>query len=238
MAKEFIPWSKAKNDRVLARGRALRAETDRCVLAGLAAVKNGEDPKAAIDAARDKPRMAAEADPARLDMAQVATLLQARKVRADGWTVDMQRAFITALAETGSVSEAARIAGVSRNTAYGLRQRMPHSVFTLAWDVAIQLSRQRLLDVAMERAMQGQEVPVWFRGEQVGTRVVHNDRLLTFLIAHTPAPAHPTLPPHELAAMFPTMLGMLDTQLPHPVAVRMAEEQAEDDARGDEEDDY
>ncbi|GAA0676775.1 hypothetical protein FHT00_002585 [Sphingomonas insulae] len=232
MAKEFIPWSREKNARVLARDEAQRAETDRCILAGIEASEKGEDIATAVNAARDKPKRMKNGD----DPEDFAPLLEPRKIRADGWTPDMLRAFITALAETGSVSEAARIVGVSRNTAYAMRHRAPHSVFSLAWDVAVQLSRKRLLDVAIERATQGQEVAVWYHGEQVGTRVVHNDRLLTFLLGQTPAPVHPTLPPHELAAMFPTMLAMIDTQLAHPVAMRLKDER--EAAEAGEDDDY
>ena len=229
MAKNDIPWSKAKNDRVNARAARLREETDRCIMAGLAAMKNGEDLTEAIDAARDKREGSAAAAPPH------APLLEPHTPRVDGWTADMQRDFIRALAETGCVSHAARAVGVARNTAYAMRQRAPHAVFSIAWDVAIQWGRKRLLDIATERALEGQEVPVWYRGEQVGTRVVHNDRLLTFLLSHKPESAHPALSPHELAAMFPRLLDMIDTVLPHPIAVRLAAEKAAEEAADDDE---
>ncbi|MCP3736469.1 hypothetical protein M9979_16500 [Sphingomonas sp. RP10(2022)] len=222
MAKPFVPWSKEKNDRYLARQAALREQTDRSIIAGIAAFREGKDVAAAIEAANappDKPAAATE-------LPDLAPLLETRKVRVDGWTVEMQRDFIRTLAETGCVSHAAKAVGVARTTAYAMRQRATHGTFALAWDVAIQMGRRRLLDIAMERAVEGREEPVWYRGEQVGTRTVHNDRLLTFLLAHKPEPAHPELTPDELAAMFPRMLDSIDTLLPHPLAVRLAAERA------------
>lgn len=223
MAKQPPRSRKEENDRRLAREAALRARTDRVVLAGIAAIERGEHPAAAMAAAdaETKPAAPAAATP------DLTPLLEPRKARADGWTAAMQRDFIRALAETGCVSHAAKAVGVARNTAYAMRQRATYATFALAWDVAIQMGRKRLLDIAMERAIEGQEVAVWYRGEQVGTRTVHNDRLLTFLIAHTPAPAHPTLTPDELAAMFPRMLDAINTLPPHPLAVRLAADAAD-----------
>ena len=235
MAKQPQHWTKEQNDRFNARQAALREETDRQILAGIAAIQRGEDPAAAMAAEDAGAKPAAAAAAAASDF---APLLELRKVRADGWTATMQRDFIRALAETGCVSHAAKAVGVARNTAYAMRQRATHSTFALAWDVAIQMGRKRLLDIAMERAIEGQAVAIWYRGEQVGTRTVYNDRLLTFLIAHRPAPAHPTLTPEELSAMFPAMLEAIDTLLPHPFAERLAKAaaEAEAEANGDEDD--
>jgi len=234
MRKQPPCWTKEENERRLAREAALRARTDRLILAGIAAIKRGEDPGAAIAAADagTEPAAPAAATP------DLTPLLEPRKARADGWTATMQRDFIRALAETGCVSHAAKAVGVARNTAYAMRQRASYATFALAWDVAIQMGRKRLLDIAMERAIAGQEVAIWYRGEQVGTRTVFNDRLLTFLIAHNPAPAHPTLTPDELAAMFPRMLDAIDTLPPHPLAVRLAAEAAAAQAADGEEDEY
>lgn len=234
MTKPFVPWSKEKNDRWLARQQKLREGTDRCILAGIEAAKAGEDIKAAVDAANDTPTKPKPAD----TMPDLTPLLETQKLRVDGWTVEMQRDFIRTLADTGSVSHAARAVGVSRSTAYAMRHRAAHATFALAWDVAIQLGRKRLLDVAMERAIEGQEVAVWYRGEQVGTRTQFNDRLLTFLIGHTPPPAHDELRPRELAAMFHTMLESIDTLLPHPLAVRLAAERAADEAEAAKEEEF
>ena len=222
MAKDFVPWSKEKCARVAARNAALRETTDRAVLAGIAAAHRGEDIAAAVKATMPT----AEQPAATTGIPDFDALLAPRRIRVDGWTVTMQRDFIRTLAETGCVSHAAKAAGVSRNTAYAMRHRAAHATFAVAWDVAIQIGRKRLLDIAMERAIEGKQVPVWYRGEQVVTRHVFNDRLLTFLIQRPPEPAHPTLTPYELGALFPQMIETIDVLLPHPIAARMAQEDA------------
>ena len=59
------------------------------------------------------------------------------RCRRDGWTPDRQLDFLEALARTGNVSVAARSAGMSRESAYRLRARRPHSLFAAAWDRAV-----------------------------------------------------------------------------------------------------
>nr|WP_137676509.1 hypothetical protein [Parerythrobacter lutipelagi] len=57
--------------------------------------------------------------------------------RADGWTPLRQAEFIGELAETRSVAEAARRVGMTRETAYRLRQRKWSESFCAAWDAAL-----------------------------------------------------------------------------------------------------
>ncbi|WP_435418541.1 hypothetical protein WAB17_02920 [Parerythrobacter aurantius] len=59
------------------------------------------------------------------------------KARSDGWTPLKQAEFIGELAETRSVSEAARRVGMARETAYRLRRRKWSASFCAAWDAAI-----------------------------------------------------------------------------------------------------
>src|ERR1043165_7575042 len=49
--------------------------------------------------------------------------------RRDGWTVRRQLAFLTVLQRTRSVTEAAKAAGMSRESAYRLRRREPDGLF-------------------------------------------------------------------------------------------------------------
>jgi hypothetical protein len=56
------------------------------------------------------------------------------RARADGWTADRQGRFIGFLAESGSVAEAARRVGMSRESAWRLRRRAGTSSFAHAWD--------------------------------------------------------------------------------------------------------
>jgi hypothetical protein len=59
------------------------------------------------------------------------------RARADGWTVERQARFIGFLAETGSVAEAARRVGMSRESAHRLRKRPNAESFVHAWDAVI-----------------------------------------------------------------------------------------------------
>ena len=57
-----------------------------------------------------------------------------RSFRRDGWTPQRQLAFLDILACTGSVTAAARAAGMSRESAYRLRNRASAVSFAAAWD--------------------------------------------------------------------------------------------------------
>ena len=57
--------------------------------------------------------------------------------RCDGWTAQRQADFIGHLAETRSVTAAARRVQMARETAYRLRQRSWSESFRAAWDAAL-----------------------------------------------------------------------------------------------------
>ncbi|MCL9998701.1 MAG: hypothetical protein NBV68_04930 [Erythrobacter sp.] len=102
--------------------------------------------------------------------------------RHDGWTPERQRGFIEALADTGSVGAAARAVDMSSEGAYQLRRQPGAEGFRAAWEAALALGIQRIEDVAMDRALNGTEEPVYSYGKLLGTRTKHNDRLLMFML--------------------------------------------------------
>lgn len=102
--------------------------------------------------------------------------------RHDGWTPERQRAFIEALADTGSVAAAARAVDMSSEGAYHLRRQPGAQEFRAAWEAALALGIQRIEDVAMDRALNGTEEPVYSYGKLIGTRIKRNDGLLMFLL--------------------------------------------------------
>ena len=57
-----------------------------------------------------------------------------RKFRSDGWTPERQLRFLDALACSRSVARAAASAGMSRESAYRLRERREGALFGLLWD--------------------------------------------------------------------------------------------------------
>lgn len=59
-----------------------------------------------------------------------------RKFRHDGWTPERQRAFIAALADTGYVSQACAIVGMTAVGAYYLRRQPGAESFAAAWRAA------------------------------------------------------------------------------------------------------
>ena len=107
-----------------------------------------------------------------------------KRSRHDGWTPDRQRAFIEALAATGSVSHAAKAVNMAKEGAYQLRLHAEAASFRAAWNAALDHGVQRLVDVTMERAIDGVAVPIVHKGEVVGERRVYNDRLAMFHMRH------------------------------------------------------
>ncbi len=102
--------------------------------------------------------------------------------RHDGWTVQRQRAFIEALADTGSVAAACKAVNMSTVGAYYLRRQPGAEGFREAWRTALDLGIERIEDVAMDRALNGVEEPLYSYGALIGTRIRYNDRLLMFLL--------------------------------------------------------
>ena len=102
--------------------------------------------------------------------------------RLDGWTPERQRAFIEALADTGSVSAACKIVAMSTHGVYHLRRSEGAEEFREAWQKALDLGVQRIEDVAMDRALNGVDEPLYSYGKLIGTRKRYNDRLLMFML--------------------------------------------------------
>lgn len=95
------------------------------------------------------------------------------RARADGWTPTRQAAFLGALAVTGSVRDAARAVGMSRETAYRLRGKPGAGSFAAAWDAVLRRgarpSRKVTREDAPQRAIHGLLKPVIYAGRHVAT---------------------------------------------------------------------
>jgi hypothetical protein len=103
------------------------------------------------------------------------------------WTAPKMAAFLRQLSATHSVSAAARSVGMARQSAYRLRSRLKGGAFDLAWDVAFHHSYDNLAHAALERALNGVEVPIFHRGEQVGSYRRYDERLTVALLSMTTA---------------------------------------------------
>ena len=91
--------------------------------------------------------------------------------------------FLRELAAAHCVGSAAKAVGMSRQSAYKLRSRLKGQPFDIAWEAAFQHGYDELAQAALERALFGTEVPVFHKGEQVGTRRHYDERLTCFLLA-------------------------------------------------------
>ena len=99
------------------------------------------------------------------------------RARHDGWTGARQRRFLAELANTGVVADACRAVGISRDSAYALRNRAGGRAFSLAWDAAILISRGAVADDVMSRARHGCVDRVYRNGELVAERHRFDNRL-------------------------------------------------------------
>jgi hypothetical protein len=59
------------------------------------------------------------------------------RIRCDGWTPERQLRFLDTLVATRSVVKAAAAAGMSRESAYRLRNRREGALFAALWDQAL-----------------------------------------------------------------------------------------------------
>jgi hypothetical protein len=125
-------------------------------------------------------------------------------------TKELQQRFLEALADTGSVSTAASVAGTSRTRVYELRKADP--TFASAWQEAEENSVDRLEDEARRRALEGVPELLVSAGKLVRddedkpitVRRYSNSLLLGLIRAHRPPrrerPVRFQLPPLHSAA--------------------------------------
>lgn len=108
--------------------------------------------------------------------------------RHDGWTADRQRQFIAALASLGSVAGACRAVGMSSASAYKLRDRPAAGSFAAAWRIGLSMGRDRVMERAFDRAVNGYTRPVVRRGVVVGQRRLFDHRLIATILRATHLP--------------------------------------------------
>ena len=92
-----------------------------------------------------------------------------RRQKHTAWTRKKMADFLRELAASQSVSQAARSVGMSRQSAYRLRNRVKETPFDLGWEVALEMGYGQLAQALMDRAVNGEEIPHYYKGELVGT---------------------------------------------------------------------
>ena len=100
---------------------------------------------------------------------------------ARGWTPALKARFLDHLATKGNVRAACARVGLSTESAYRLRRRDPD--FARGWAAALALAREACVQVLADRAIDGVEERVFYRGELIDTRRRYDARLLLAHIA-------------------------------------------------------
>jgi hypothetical protein len=123
------------------------------------------------------------AAPASAPATSVRLLPPPPDARHDGWTPARQAAFLRELAATHCVSAAARAVGMSRQSAYKLRNRLKGEPFDIAWQAAFRRQYDALAEALVERAVNGVEVPHFYKGELIHTSRRYDERAAVALLA-------------------------------------------------------
>lgn len=97
--------------------------------------------------------------------------------RYNGWTADKQKRFLTALSRGHNITQACAIVGMSRQSAYALRDAARGAAFRLGWDAAILRARDVLADELMDRAFNGVRESVTHDDGRIVTRHRHDNLL-------------------------------------------------------------
>lgn len=92
--------------------------------------------------------------------------------------------FLRVLGATHSVSQAVAAVGMSRQSAYRLRQQLVGQPFDIAWEAAFEHGLADLAQAALDRALNGYEVHHYHKGELVGTSRRYAEQLTLFLLKH------------------------------------------------------
>jgi hypothetical protein len=107
-----------------------------------------------------------------------------KRVQHSGWVPERQRAFIQALAETGNATRAAKMVNMTVVSAYQLRRAPGAEGFRTAWSAALDCGVERIRDIAFERAVFGERVPIFHKGDLLGYRRKYDNQLLMFILRH------------------------------------------------------
>jgi len=105
-----------------------------------------------------------------------------RRHRRDGFSPERQEEFCGHLRGTGSITDAAHLTGVSRSTVYNLLSSPDAAAFRAAVEEALKGTDILLEATALDRAINGQEEIVYYKGQRVGVRWKYDNRLLMSLL--------------------------------------------------------
>lgn len=132
--------------------------------------------------------------------------------RHNSWTPARQAAFLRELSATHNVAAAARSVGMSRQSAYQLRAKLRGEPFDAAWEAAFVTRFDVLAEAALDRALNGVEVPHYYNGELVGTSRRYDERLTLSLLSMRRNLARPEPNEYQPASAFAAddVAGLID----------------------------
>ena len=93
-----------------------------------------------------------------------------------------QNSFLNYYIELGTISRAAKKAGITRQTHYDWLKNDKKGKYLAAFELADKMAADLLEEEAHRRAVEGDLQVVYYKGEEVGRRRVYSDQLLTLLI--------------------------------------------------------
>ena len=111
-----------------------------------------------------------------------------------------ENAFFAALEKAGVVAWAAKAAGVGRRTVYDHLQADPE--FADRWRDALDTAADNLEGELIRRAVEGEQVPVYYQGKVVGHTTRKSDTLLMFAIKNLQRRRERDIPKNPLNRIF------------------------------------
>jgi hypothetical protein len=133
--------------------------------------------------------------------------------QANGWTIERQRAFLQTLAQCGYVNKAATFVGMTRQSAYDLKNSTAGRAFSLAWDAALLLARQGMIDDAYELAFEGSVERIYRDGKLIMEKRKRDPKMLLATIERLGAKdALGSAPVKAVAAEFGSFLNAMEAE--------------------------
>ena len=90
--------------------------------------------------------------------------------------------FLNYYIQLGTISKAAKKAGISRQTHYDWLKNDKKGVYHRAFELADKMAADLLEEEAFRRAVEGDTQVIYYKGEEVGRRRVYSDQLLSLLL--------------------------------------------------------
>ena len=138
------------------------------------------------------------------------------RYRQDGLTPEKQREYVEALADCGVAREAAGRIGVSEQAVNRARRRADARSFDLACEAAVRIAARRIRSIAFERAIEGTIRRHYYHGELKSEEVVHDNRLLIYLLGKVESQLAPPKGAAAVAANWDSWMEAIEQGLPEP----------------------